>query len=120
MTEFAWNYYYFSSDDAKSRAFEKEKLASDLKNADEKLAALVEGNSIYTYFFYDGWKCEFWCCELFLTTISYFIENQEHLKKSIQSYGSVVTRIKGIHHIFIKGLFQILLVVLCHYASKWV
>lgn len=51
-----------SSDDVKSREFEKEKIQLDLKKADEKLAELVE-------------------------------ENQDHLKKTIQSFGSVVTRV---------------------------
>jgi len=53
-----------SSSDLKSREFEKEKLQQDLKNADEKLANLVE-------------------------------DNQEHLKKTIQSFGSVVTRVQA-------------------------
>lgn len=40
---------FYSSDDVKSREFEKEKIQLDLKNADEKLAELVEG--IYKYSF---------------------------------------------------------------------
>ena len=36
-------YLCFSSDDAKSREHEKDKIQQDLKNADEKLAELVEG-----------------------------------------------------------------------------
>ena len=53
-----------STGDAQSREFEKERINLDLKNADEKLAELVDGN-------------------------------QDHLKKTIQSFGSVVARVQG-------------------------
>lgn len=52
-----------STGDAKSREFEKDRISQELKNADEKLAELVDGN-------------------------------QDHLKKAIQSFGSVCTRVQ--------------------------